>query len=131
MTQTHQSDWKLGSCIIDEFEKVGFTLLNLTLVEKFKLKIKLTVRMPMVRPELATPGLQTQCSSHLAIQLKSYCWLLLTIGIVTVKFSTGTRSSCVQWNHCTSRMRSQSQLRNDKYIMMQYTVWTNSTPSQQ
>ena len=35
---------------------------------------KFTVRMPMVRPELATPGLQTQCSSHWAIQLKSYCW---------------------------------------------------------
>ena len=34
------------------------------------------------------------------------------------------RSSCVQ-------MRSQPQLRNDKYIMMQYTNWINSTPSQQ
>ena len=55
----------------------------------------------------------------------------LTIGILTVNFSTGTRSSCVQWNHCTSRMRSQSQLRNDKYIMMQYTNWINSTPSRQ
>ena len=30
--------------------------------------------MPKVRLELATPGLQTQCSSHWAIQLKSYCW---------------------------------------------------------
>ena len=29
------------------------------------------------------------------------------------------------------RMRSQSLLRNDKYIMMQYTNWINSTPSQQ
>ena len=55
----------------------------------------------------------------------------LTIGILTVNFSTGTRSSCVQWNHCTSQMRSQSQLRNDKYIMMQYTNWINSTPFQQ
>ena len=27
--------------------------------------------MPVVRPELATPGLQTQCSSHPAIQLKA------------------------------------------------------------
>ena len=35
---------------------------------------KFTVRMPMVRLELATPGLQTQCSSHWTIQLKSYCW---------------------------------------------------------
>ena len=41
------------------------------------------------------------------------------IGILTENFSTGTRSSCVQENHCTSRMRSQSQLRNDKIIMMQ------------
>ena len=40
----------------------------------------------------------------------------LTIGILTVNFSTGTSSFCVQYNHCTSRMRSQSQLRNDKYI---------------
>ena len=55
----------------------------------------------------------------------------LTFGILTVNFSTGTRSFCVQQNHCTSRMRSQSQLRNDKYIMMQYTNWINSTPSQQ
>ena len=120
---------------------------------------KFTVRMPKVRLELATPGLQTQCSSHWAIQLKSYCWegvefiqlvyciiiylsflncdwllirevqwfywtqkLLvpvekftvkmpklehrvcnpgvasssLTFGILTVNFSTGTRSFCVQ-----------------------------------
>ena len=35
---------------------------------------KLIVRMPMVRLEPATPGLQTQCSSHWAIQLKSYYW---------------------------------------------------------
>ena len=34
-------------------------------------------------------------------------------------------------SNCTSRMRSQSQLRNDKYIMMQYTNWINSAPSQQ
>ena len=30
---------------------------------------KFTVRMPMVRLELTTPGLQTQCSSHWVIQL--------------------------------------------------------------
>ena len=35
---------------------------------------KLTVRMPKVRLELATPVLQTQSSSHWAIQLKSSCW---------------------------------------------------------
>ena len=55
----------------------------------------------------------------------------LTIGILTENFSAGTRSSCVQWNHCTFRMRSQPQLSNDKYTMMQYTSWINSTPSQQ
>ena len=38
------------------------------------------------------------------------------IGMLTVEFSAGTRSSCVQQNHCTSRMRSKPQLRNDKYI---------------
>ena len=32
------------------------------------------VRMSMVRLELATPGLQTQCSSHWVMQLKRYCW---------------------------------------------------------
>ena len=41
------------------------------------------------------------------------------------------RKSSLYIYHCTSRMRSQSQLRNDKYIMMQYTNWINSTPSQQ
>ena len=35
------------------------------------------------------------------------------IGILT----TGTRSSCLQWNLSTSWMRSQPQLRNDKYII--------------
>ena len=58
----------------------------------------------MVRHELATPG-------------------LATIGILTVNFSTGTRSSCVQQNHCTSRMRSQSQLTNDKYIMIRLPIF--------
>ena len=32
--------------------------------------------------------------------------------------SAGTRSTCAQWKQCTSQMRSQSQMRNDKYIMM-------------
>ena len=30
--------------------------------------------MPMMGHELATPRLQTEYSSHWAIQLKSYCW---------------------------------------------------------
>ena len=34
------------------------------------------------------------------------------------KFLCCTRSSCVQLNHCASRMRSKPQLRNDKHIMM-------------
>ena len=42
------------------------------------------------------------------------------IGILTVNFSAGTRSSCVQWSHCTSRMSSQPQLRYEKHIMIQF-----------
>ena len=57
-------DWLL----IRELHWFYWTQELLVPVEKF------TVRMPMVRLELATPGLQTQCSSHWAIQLKSYCW---------------------------------------------------------
>ena len=34
-------------------------------------------------------------------------------------------------NSADADLRSQSQLRNDKYIMMQYTNLINSTPSQQ
>ena len=114
-------DWLL----IREVQWFYWTQKLLVPVEKF------IVRMPKVRLELATPGLQTQCSSHWAIQLKSYkmmqctnwinstpsqqqllsCiaqWLehwvcnpgvassSLTFGILTVNFSTGTRSFCVQ-----------------------------------
>ena len=43
--------------------------------------------------------------------------LSFIIGILTVNLSVGTRSSCVQQNHCTSWMRSQAQLRNDKIII--------------
>ena len=57
-------DWLL----IREVQWFYWTQELLVPVEKF------IVRMPMVRLELATPGLQTQCSSHWAIQLKSYCW---------------------------------------------------------
>ena len=57
-------DWLL----IQEVQWFYWTQELLVPVEKF------TVRMSMVRLELATPGLQTQCSSHWAIQLKSYCW---------------------------------------------------------
>ena len=39
-------------------------------------------------------------------------------GTRTRTFSIGTRSFCVQQNHCVSRMRSQSQLRNYKHIMI-------------
>ena len=35
--------------------------------------------MPLMRLELATPGLQTQRSSHWAIQLKSYIWKELSL----------------------------------------------------
>ena len=57
-------DWLL----IREVQWFYWTQELLVPVEKF------TVRMLMVRLELANLGLQTQCSSHWAIQLKSYCW---------------------------------------------------------
>ena len=57
-------DWLL----IWEVQWFHWTQKLLVPVEKF------TVRMPKGRLELATPGLQNQCSSHWAIQLKSYCW---------------------------------------------------------
>ena len=57
-------DWLL----IREVQWLNWTQELLVPVKKY------TVRMLMVRHELATPGLQTQCSSHWAIQLKSYCW---------------------------------------------------------
>ena len=57
-------DWLL----IGEVQWFYWTKKLLVLVEKF------TLRMPKVRIELATPGLQTQSSSHWAIQLKSYWW---------------------------------------------------------
>ena len=86
-------DWLL----IREVQWFYWTQRLLVPVEKF------AVRMPKVRLELATPGLQTQCSSHWAIQLKSYCW-------EGVEF--------IQLVYCI-------------IIMMQYTNWINSTPSQQ
>ena len=57
-------DWLL----IGEVQWFYWTQKLMVPVEKF------TVRVPKVRLELATPGLQTQWSSHWAIQLKSYCW---------------------------------------------------------
>ena len=57
-------DWLL----IREVQWFYWTKKLLVPVEKF------TVRMKKVRIELATPGLQTQCSCHWAIQLKSYRW---------------------------------------------------------
>ena len=56
-----------GRLLIREVQWLYWTQELLLPVEKF------TVRMTMVRLELATPGLQTQCPSHWAIQLKSYC----------------------------------------------------------
>ena len=40
-------------------------------------------------------------------------------------------SWCIASLYIDDRMRSQPQLRNDKYIMTQYTNWINSNPSQQ
>ena len=55
------------SLLIQEIQWFYWKQKLLVLVEKF------TVKMRNVRLELETPGLQTQCSSHWAIQLKSYC----------------------------------------------------------
>ena len=93
----------------------------------------------MMGLELATPRLQTECSSSKTIagkelSLSSWCIASLyfyhfstVIDFSSEKYSGGTGHR----NHCISRMRSQSQLRNDKNIMMQYTNWINSIPSQQ
>ena len=67
--------------------------------------------------------------SALAIELqelKSYCWegvefIQLVCCIIIYLYSI--------YYMYTSLMRSQSQLRNDKYIMMQYTNWINSFPA--
>ena len=72
---------------------------------------KFTVRMPKVR----LLSLLAQWLEH-SVDNRGVASSSLTFGILTVNFSAGTKSSCVQWNHCTSRMRSQPQLRNDKYI---------------
>ena len=57
-------DWLL----IREVQWFYWTQELLVPVEKF------TMRMPMMGLELATPRLQTEYSSHWAVQLKSYCW---------------------------------------------------------
>ena len=87
------------------------TVVLLDTVEKF------TMRIPMVKLELATPGLQTQCSSHWAIQLSkaiagkelslsSWCIASLyiyhfstVIDFSSEKYigSTGHRNSWYQW----------------------------------
>ena len=43
---------------------------------------KFTVRLSKVWLELGTPGLQTQCSSHWAIQLTSYCFNPILPGLL-------------------------------------------------
>ena len=154
-------DWLL----IREVHWLYWTQKLLVPVEKF------TVRMPMVRLELATPGLQTQCSSHWATRAQklllgrswiypvgvlhhyilsflNWDWLLIrevqwfywtqkllvpeelelaTPGLQTQCSSHwATRAQKLllgrSWVYpvgvlhhyiCTSRMRSQSQLRND------------------
>ena len=65
--------------------------------------------LPMMRLELATLSYKP---SALAIEL--------------------TSSKAIAGKElCTSQMRGQTQLRNVKYIIMQYTNWIKSTPSQQ
>ena len=116
-------DWLL----IQEVQWFYWTQELLVPVEKF------TVRMPMVRLELATPGLQTQCSSHWAIQRKSYCWegvefiQLVYCIIIYLSFL-----NCdwlliqeVQWFYCTSRMRSQSQLRLNSFPAIAFELYSS------
>ena len=73
---------------IREVQWLYWTQKFLVPVEKF------TVRMPKVKFELATPGLQTHGSSHWAIQLNSYCWegvefiQLMYCIIIYLSFST-------------------------------------------
>ena len=45
-------------------------------------------------------------------------------------FSAGIGVPVSSRNNILSRIRSKSQMRNDKYIIMQYTNWINSAPSQ-
>ena len=57
-------DWLL----IREVQWFYWTQKLLVPIEKFE------VRLLKVMTELPTAGLQTQCSTHWAIQLKSFCW---------------------------------------------------------
>ena len=52
-----------------------FVFLRATITQLTIWLVKYVLQMPNVRLELATPGLQTQCSSHWAIQLKSRSWV--------------------------------------------------------
>ena len=66
----------------------------------------------MVRLELETPGLQTRCSSHRAIQLRNYCWkgveFIQLVYCIIIYFSflncdwLLTRE--VQWLYCTQEL---------------------------
>ena len=120
------SDWLL----IREVQWFCWTQELLVPVEKF------TVRMLMVRLELATPGLQTQCSNHWAIQLKSYCWEGVEfIQLVYCIIRYLSFPNCdwllireVQWFYWTQELLvpvdkfavRMPMLGNDKYLMMQY-----------
>ena len=95
-----------------------------------QLWLKSHQRSTVVLLETGTPGTSREIFSEDA-DSETRTRNLTTIGIPTENLSAGTRSSCVQKNHSTSRMRRQPQLSNDKCIMMQYTNWINSTPSQQ
>ena len=101
--------WSFLNCewlLIREGQWVYWTKELLVLVEKF------TVRMPNLRFELANPGLQTQCSRHWAIQLKSYCWegveFILLVYCIIIYFSC-LNCDCllireVQWVYWTQKL---------------------------
>ena len=62
--------------------------------KKFLTYINVFSRMPMVRLELETPRLLTECSSHWAEQLKSYCWE--GVEFIQLVYCIIIASSCVQ-----------------------------------
>ena len=89
-----------------------------------------SVRMHRVRLELATSWFENQVPSLWAKQLKSYSpeevEFIYIDGALPHYYYVISQD---MQNICTSRMRSRSQMRYDKIITMQGTIWINPTPS--
>ena len=93
----------------------------------------------MVLLDTGTPGTSREIYSedadvHYIFNI-SQLWLTSHPRSTVILLDTGTpgtsREVYSEDAGVPSRMKSQPQLRNDKYIMMQYINWINSTPSQQ